>query len=336
MLCDQIIPHFQNDPSIPVVTQAYTAYGKKVEQAQRFVLNRDAVMTIHSISESSPKKFLQALKICRLPFPSMWVEFAFKDRYDWMQDGISRGMIVKAHDEASPPSRLGFLMEQIDEAGRIIHVIPCWTHPEHKMVSICHLALVINTNDGDFRIDEDFESQIRERLREKKDKVFHNWINDEEELEASFRLEARINETIPEIFENLWARIIKNAPQKDVTHLFDLARYDLMAEWRFTLALLTVLNSRNVIEIGEESDMSKINKVRARKNVAPLMSYREIKLNMSRIQKRRLGESYGHRNLQSHLVKGHWKLRSSGLYWWNPFVRGTIGTPPQTTTLVKG
>jgi hypothetical protein len=335
MLCDDLTAWIAAmKPDLPAEIQAaYSVVAEKIKQAQRFVLNGDSVLTIHSISESSPKRFLQAIDVCRLPFPLIWVEFAFHDRVVWMKEARKRGVIIEDHVDASPPSRLGFIMEQKDKDGRLISVIPCWSHASQKSMSICHLELIIDTGQR-IQSGPQHRAGLLKHLNSfsPEERRSHRWINDPVELEAAFDLDARISDDIPQFMIQIWNSI----PRESIEKLVDLSLYDLKSEWRFVLALLTVLNSRNVIEIGAESDVSKLNKAREKKGVSPLMTHREIRLNMSRVQKRRLNSGQGSTyDLQAHLVRGHWKLKRSGLFWWSPFVRGSVGKPPMTTTIIR-
>jgi hypothetical protein len=110
-----------------------------------------------------------------------------------------------------------------------------------------------------------------------------------------------------------------------------MAHGDLLSEWRFVLALLTMLNSRNIFDIAPAQDLTKLNKSRGRTGKPPLLVTRTVHLSMSKVQKNRL-EAGGSRNVMAHLVKGHFKIRSTGLFWWTPHVRGNIGTAPITPT----
>ena len=346
MLCDQVIAWAEtgvNDDGsffLPEDVQAaYAVLSEKLQKTQRFVLDRAAVQTVHSVSESTPKRFLQALGVCRLPYPSLWVEFSFQDRVIWIEDAAKRGMIVETIAESSPPGRLGFFLEQQDAEGRVMSVIPCWSHPDKGVVSICHMMLVINTTEDEIEISAAYHEEklidIQKTAPEKK--KFQRWMNDPSEIAAGIALEARISEQIPDFMFPLWHNIIQTAPQEVVQKLVEMTHYDLKSEWRFVLALLTVLNSRNIIQISDEVDLSKINKQRQKKGVLPLATYRNIRLNLSRVQKNRLGAMTNDpRNLQASIVRGHWKLRKSGLFWWNPHVRGNIGIAPVTTTFVRG
>jgi hypothetical protein len=55
---------------------------------------------------------------------------------------------------------------------------------------------------------------------------------------------------------------------------------------------------------------------------------------LSRIQRNRIG-SDNPIDIQAHPVRGHWKLRSTGLFWWSPFIRGT-GSVRSKPYLVRG
>jgi len=340
MLCDSIISYPEESPEkLPKeMIYTYRYLGEKLKNTNRFILNRDAVMTIHSISESTPKRFLQALAVCRLPFPSLWVEFAFQDRTDWMNEAKKRGLIIETHEHASPPSRIGFYLEQLDKEGRKILVLPCWSHPKMGTVSLCHMALTICTDVGKYKLADSDVMSMQERLKEisNRKSIYLKWMNDPEEIQAGFELEARMTEEIPDFLKTMWIPILKNASKSEIIKIKEMAQYDLKAEWRFILALLTVLNSRNVVDIGPTVDVSKLNKARIRKGSKPLMNHREIKLSLSKVQKNRLNDGIGNKDIQAHLCRGHFKLRRSGLFWWSPHVRGNYGTPSVTTTTVRG
>lgn len=104
-------------------------------------------------------------------------------------------------------------------------------------------------------------------------------------------------------------------------------RYDLGAEWRFSVALLTLLNSKNCVEYSEVKEFSKINKIRTKKKQPQLLSHQIVSLSLSKVQKNRM-KNMGmttKEEMRAHLVRGHYKLRKSGLYWWSSHIRGSEG-----------
>ena len=337
MLSDQILEWADTNELPKSFRDVYLVVDKKVKQSHRFVLTRDAVMTIQNISTSEPKRFLDALSICRLPYPIMWVEFVFKDRHDWMMEAAKRGMNIEDRADASPPARLGLLLEQQDTEGRVISVLPCWSHPAHKTVSICHMGLLIDTRHPDIKLTDEMTKKLKEHYpipNIGKDRSL-KWMHSETGLVEGLNLEARLSEFIPDFILPVWELLFNTVSKTEVAHLMDMARYDLKAEWRFVLSLLTVLNSRNIIEISPETDLTKINKARLKAKKPLLMSHREIRLNMSRFRKKYPNlTNRSLDDLQAHFVRGHLKMRKSGLFWWSPFVRGYTGEAPLTTTKV--
>jgi hypothetical protein len=322
----------------PAQKVGYVHLAGGAKEAHRFVLSRDAVHTIHGISESSPARFLAALNVCRLPFPTMWVEFAYKDRHDWQEEAAKRnGITIVQHDMASAPSRLGFLLEQEDDKGQVISVTPVWTHHGDE-VSIAYKS---------FRIDArpEFNSaeagtiraaMLRQRDNpEKGSEGFVRYLRDPKEFEAVVALESRITQFIPPFMKPLWLAMAERNPNA-VKQLDDMARFDLRSEWRFTLALLVTLNSRNVIDYGPVETYAKLNKARAKSGKPSLLSHREIRLSLSNSMRRRtqITTGAGRDTLQEHVVMGHFKVRKSGVFWWSPHYRGTNGKSHDARTYV--
>jgi hypothetical protein len=48
------------------------------------------------------------------------------------------------------------------------------------------------------------------------------------------------------------------------------------------------------------------------------------------------GQSSQRADVEAHLVRGHFKRRSSGVYWWNPFIRGTGELKERKAYILEG
>jgi hypothetical protein len=48
------------------------------------------------------------------------------------------------------------------------------------------------------------------------------------------------------------------------------------------------------------------------------------------------GQSSQRADVEAHLVRGHFKRRSSGVYWWNPFIRGTGDLKERKAYILEG
>lgn len=88
--------------------------------------------------------------------------------------------------------------------------------------------------------------------------------------------------------------------------------------------IIARLNSRNITQV-TESNLDRLNKNRAKKGKPSLLNYRTVDL--SKEVKRAIsslkegdGESGSLRRL--HWVRGHFKIRKTGIFWWNPHLAG--------------
>jgi hypothetical protein len=97
---------------------------------------------------------------------------------------------------------------------------------------------------------------------------------------------------------------------------------DIQGEGMILQCLLCMLNSRNVVQ-HEVVDLSKLNKARKKRGKVPLYDYTRTTISLTRSM-HRIGEARGMSREASrqHLVRGHFKIRRTGVYWWSPFLRG--------------
>jgi hypothetical protein len=102
----------------------------------------------------------------------------------------------------------------------------------------------------------------------------------------------------------------------------DEATRDWKGEVQFLFAAIGLLNSRNFAEF-EEVDNTKLSAVRAKRGKPPRSSYVVCK-----IQRRFAMPVSGHNHetaeLRAHLVRGHFKRKRRGVYWWSPHMRGSV------------
>jgi hypothetical protein len=107
-------------------------------------------------------------------------------------------------------------------------------------------------------------------------------------------------------------------------YMANLLASDWAGEIRFIFAVLGLLNARNVAET-EKVEFTKLNKKRAAQKKFSLSSH--ILLKIRTTHKRsllgmRLGA--GPAEMRAHFVRGHFKTRRTGLFWWGPHMRGKL------------
>jgi hypothetical protein len=113
---------------------------------------------------------------------------------------------------------------------------------------------------------------------------------------------------------------------RSLEKITELNASDWGGEIQYLIALLGLLNSRNVAE-HHEVDNSAYNKKRTKQGKSPLSSHTLLKIRaIHRHSFTRPGRPpSSSEEIRKHFVVGHWKTRKTGLFWWNPFMRGKRG-----------
>jgi hypothetical protein len=153
-------------------------------------------------------------------------------------------------------------------------------------------------------------------------------------LAASREVRAKlVNAVMPSFAPYIDAKSLFADPPLART-MADLGIVDWSGEAVYLLGALALLNTVNVIEM-ERVDRGKLNKARARNGKPPLAEHRVLKIH-PRIRRHMVGDSsaHGHRELRATLVRGHWKARRTGVFFWRPYARGR-GVPVDKTYLVE-
>lgn len=90
------------------------------------------------------------------------------------------------------------------------------------------------------------------------------------------------------------------------------------------MSFLMLLNSRNSVET-VTVDVSRINRARQKSGKAPFFTYRTVDLSFSKTQRNRVDAlALSSEQKRLHLVRGHFKVRTTGVFWWMPHVRGDL------------
>jgi hypothetical protein len=96
------------------------------------------------------------------------------------------------------------------------------------------------------------------------------------------------------------------------------------------LGLLLIINSPSKILLIEEPDNATLNAKRARRGRAPILDLRTIKFDIARFQRAANPgislQTEG--DVAEHVVRGHFKTRQTGVFWWSPHVRYQMGDEP--------
>jgi hypothetical protein len=96
-------------------------------------------------------------------------------------------------------------------------------------------------------------------------------------------------------------------------------------ESRYLTAVLELLQSKNATDISPLVDFSRVNHQRAQRNKPLFFSYHIVSI-PERYKQRHIADGSG-REIRAHYVRGHFKVRKTGIFFWSAYQRGnpTLG-----------
>ena len=302
------------------------AFGRLAEQiatAQRFDLAPEVMRSALTISDLAIGPQLRALPMCKLPFTRTWFEWP----------GNFSGREATKRELAAPvPKRMGALVitDASLQRGSISYA---WNHPtdgEDGGINLCPLMITF-----DWREDAEPVPDMTNAADWHVKATPADW----ESLKATF---PRVRQSLRDdlIAENQRFGVVFNPMLRDFIAIagrspnfpkvMQAAMLDIEGEPPLLRAAVMLLNSRNLATTQPRPIAPRLNKARAKRGAAPLLDYSHVGIRLTRALSARAGMAGdAHQPHRLHLVRGHFKIRRSGVFWWAPHPRGQ-GTAPLT------
>lgn len=311
-----------------------TSIGTAIEKAQRFVLSDDVVIACHQVTKSRPASLLSAMPICRLPFPKIWIE--------WRGSIAAELGLDRPTAERPTPKKMGCLIEGSDAGGQRGQM--SWAWQQDGLVMVCGLSVNFDwSTDGDVakwgrdeakitkgsifdlmfkRYVEPQPSDDAVAMMMRSSRAWKSLANDSEQrvaLQGLMRHEA----PWPSRHCNGLMRLLLEVSPESFTAMLESWEKDITGEAPFATSFIMMLNSRRAVE-HEAQDRGKLNHARKRSGKPPLLPYTVTRLYLSAARERAAREAgaTSREAARMHAVRGHFKVRASGIYWWCPFSRG--------------
>ncbi len=319
-----------------------------IRQAERMVLADDVAEAGYQLIQSRPASMLEALPLCRFPYERLWLEWNgdASRRAGWALDPwIERQKPVAERTPRHTPLRIGCLIES-EPGGQRGARTWAWQH-RNRAISVGGVGVMFDYSAGgdvfqwglskleDPRQKEMLAALARpledDRLTELMTEGKRAWskiAGDERERTALRALGRHHTHWISPHAHGAIALLEQGDPIVG-RRLFEGWMGDISGEAPFIDAVMIMLNSRNALE-REEQDLTRLNRARVKANRTPFLSHSVTRLHLSKARQRdALASGMSRADMRSHLVRGHFKIRRTGVYWWSPFVRGRGAAAPR-------
>jgi hypothetical protein len=358
LLADRLIEFSQTYRGPKILREEFVYLAHKIKAAQRFVVSPDVRGAIRSLLTSRPSTLVEASRFARLPFEQCWFEWKPPDE-------------ANIHAGQLPVRRCGGFLEQYGEHG--FTLFTAWEFErdamrakmmeevrrkfaddeyagiDDHMVPNFGISSVVGAYDlADFDSPPGMDSDPKhkwfhqrpltmEDLEKQRDDVKNGvkWVfKDPKEWRAIKQLEERSAFRV-HVETHGYEKIIE---QRAMTGDISSIIHDVQVEMGHLFATLILMNSKNCIDIAKTEPPVKLNKARSKRGKPELLPYSTVHIELSKSQQRAVeGGLISREEARRHLVRGHFKVRATGVFWWGGFMRGNAarGTVERSAHIVE-
>lgn len=302
----------------------YTDFIKALDGAIPLEIDQNVGFLTDTIQKSELSRIEDMSRFCRPPFQKTWIEWPGASGQ--FSATPNREIDKRQDQRGSPrPDRFGCLIEAQDNMGKF-DLSFAWSHKgiglsiSPWMVKMDQTATPTPVPSVFTPADESDAKWLQSKLPRLKHEPLSNIVRHNKR--AGLIQNPRMSRFVDQIAK----RIHHNSPEGCAIRQAWMD--DIEGEGGFIEALLIVLNSRNLVSVSEPTDMSKVNKSRRILGRPPLAEFRTVKINLSKVGARKADAAESENRMREHIVRGHFKVRKSGVFWWSPFIRGdaTLGS----------
>lgn len=309
----------------------------RMKQAHYFVLDEQAIAMAVNVSQQKPSSIIACLPFVKLPAPVMWIEFSNQHLRQSMAAMGSPNIRGERH--IADVERTGFLLWEED--GQIImdHVHrdrlqggittvlvsnvrlafdPDTSSRRHELVSsMSHLIdKMSDTGEPEEMDDVGITGKIAKRLKEVNK-------NDAEAIamkQLSWRFgmqphpdQKAFRSAMLKIMSEQKVALMEADQMEDAFRLFV----------NLILPGLILLNCRNAVRTEVVPAPERLNKQRSKKGKPPIPEYQFVKMHLTP-RKKRIYDRQGlsTKSTTGGIVLGHFKVRKTGVFWWDDHYRG--------------
>lgn len=294
---------------------------RDLESAQRFNLAEDFAEAATQISNTNMAAFKNAITACRAPFPRTWIEVAQAHRRNFVRDNSD----VPMSEEVT---RAGILIDQISDDGLAYKVSLFFRGEREPALSTISMLVDLRGEDNEARRARRLTATETEMVRKTLAEKYSG-----DNLDAAFEIETMTAPTGNDYTNDCVGRIIESLGEAKAKEAVAADQKNWDGELMFWLSALALLNTRNVGK-NEIVDVSKVNRGRLKRGALPLLGYENCRIDQGRIRGNSTADNDNgpQGGKRAHFVRGHFKMRKTGVFWWRPAMRGNLSLGMKTKT----
>ena len=172
--------------------------------------------------------------------------------------------------------------------------------------------------------DDELTSKFMEKQAAK---GWHRFAHVKQEIQALNMLEKTMKIGITPHGFRMAKAVIERGSPADISRMMNNWREDIAGGGAVMRCILALMNTKNILA-HEPDDISRLNKARSKRGKPPLLPFTITGLSLSRARANAASAAgMSREQARYHLVRGHFKVRKTGVFWWSPFPRGDISRP---------
>lgn len=276
-----------------------------ITNAHKFVLDRSLAEAADSVSWQEVERIMSQ---CRLPFQNVWIECLHRDRPNFWSAAMGESKTVF---EVKKPKRIGVLFCGSTREDRLSFTMTLFWSFNNDDVQNSAICMAMNYG-------EDAKDVLSFR------KLMHMPTERLPDGTILPELEKRVSPLpCPYWIDFMQKMLPLDKQNRLVPQLVTAAVNDWGHEPIYWSAVLALLNCRNVATT-TTVDVSGINRARRKRGQPLFAEHKVLKLRLpGAIRNCVAGSADSERaQMRGHFVRGHFKQRKSGLFWWSDFLRG--------------
>lgn len=364
-LIDQILQHTPEQDAFTMGMLAKFKKWLEIEDPQCFELDQGVVDACIQVFNSKPTSVLEAFSYARMPYPAIWIERVFvpedpktdPDHPNRNKPPPSRVGCLLTTNSMQSIGRVGDFHSATDGYYPANTALASWAWSFHDgTIVVCPFSMIFNW-EADLPIKMNLTEERLEYIRTHDHSRWSKYIDDLRQREAIVTIGSRngfvgnpiaisfwrsmglaekanpnefkyVNPNDPDVYTlpaDLLDRI-NELPDMQQRILYQLGT-DLAGEDVLVTGPLLMLNSKNAVVTTKE-DLSRLNRARVKGRKRPLTEFVTTRLRIPN-HLRRTADGYyvvDRAAARAHMVRGHYKVRKHGVYWWSPHPRG-LGAP---------